>query len=64
MNIFEGPLGPVNIAQLSRRTGIPASTLYRWRKDPDKMPVGDMRILLKVMCVSDDQLLRIVRGEK
>ena len=45
--IFAGPTGQLNIQQIAKVTGIPATTLYRWRKDPDSIKAGELRLLFK-----------------
>lgn len=37
----------VNIAELSRQTGIPASTLVAYYKHPEGIPLGRLRIILR-----------------
>lgn len=56
--IFSSPIGPVNVAQLARKTKIPASTLYKWRQNPDGIHAGELRILFKAVRATDEDILR------
>ena len=63
--IFSGPVGPINIAQLARKTKIPASTLYKWRQDPDGIHARELGILFMAVRATDEDILRFFgRGEK
>ena len=56
--LFFGPLGPYSITQLSRKTGIPERTLYAYRKDPDSIPAGKLRLLFKATGVQPEQIVK------
>lgn len=51
------------IAEISKRTGIPKSTLYYWAKRPDKIPIGKFAVLARAMQLTDNEILRIIRKE-
>lgn len=55
--IFSGPVGSVNVAQLARKTQIPASTLYKWRQNPDRIPAGELRILFKAVKLPPEKVI-------
>lgn len=59
--LFFGPLGPYSITQLSRKTGIPERTLYAYRKDPDNIPAGKLRLLFKAVGASPENVLRFFK---
>lgn len=48
-------------ADLARATGVSVSTLRRWRADPDKIPSGKLRIILRIRRVPDDMRLRLLK---
>lgn len=56
--IFSSPVGSVNVAQLARKTQIPASTLYKWRQNPDRITAGELRILFKAVRATDEDILK------
>ena len=56
--IFVGPTGKLNVQQIAKVTGIPPTTLYRWRKDPDSIKAGELRILFKAVRATDEDILR------
>ena len=59
--IFEGPLGYYSITQLSKKTGIPERTLYKYRQQPDSIPAGKLRILFKAVGASEDSICRFFK---
>ena len=59
--IFGTQLCPVNLHELSRITGIGPSTLWRWRNNPDLIPWGKMKLLIKVRGLSSDDLMKMVK---
>lgn len=51
-----------NLAAVARETGIAPATLYRYRHDVDKIRLGDLRRLVKALGLTDEQLVKVVRG--
>ncbi len=54
--------GLSNIAAISRETGIAQATLYRYRENADRIRLGDLRRLVKALGLTDEQLVKVVRG--
>ena len=52
----------VNMAAVSRATKIPAATLHRYRQKSDGIPLEALRKIVKVRGITDEELVRIVRG--
>lgn len=59
--IFSSPIGPVNVAQLARKTKIPASTLYKWRQNPDRITAGELRILFKAVKLPPEKVIEFFK---
>lgn len=54
----------VNIAELSRETKIPESTLRSWKTYPDRITVAGFRRIARALELEDTQIIRIIRGRK
>lgn len=59
--IFNNAIGHYSITQLSRKTGIPERTLYKYRQQPDNIPAGKLRILFKAVGASPENVLRFFK---
>ena len=67
MNAVSKPQGifkNINIASLSRETGIPESTLRSWKAYPDRITVAGFRRIARALELEDTQIIRIIRGRK
>lgn len=52
----------VNMAAVSRATKIPAATLSRYKRRSDGIPLEALRKIVKVRGITDEELVRLVRG--
>ena len=52
-----------NVPELSRRTGIKRATLYERMRHPETMTVAQLREIVRVTNMSDEQIAKIVRGK-
>lgn len=59
--IFAGPTGKLNIQQIAKVTGIPPTTLYRWRKDPDSIKAGELRLLFKATRATPEDIVKFFK---
>lgn len=50
--------------QISEKTGISQSTLYHRLKKPDTLRLFELRLLARVLQLSDEQILTAVRGKR
>ena len=50
-----------NMEALSKKTGIPKRTLYRYKDDPAGMPVGAMILIRRALEVPEDNLIQYLR---
>lgn len=48
---------------LSRRTGIPQSTLYRYRDNPDMMPFGRVLVIAEAMQLTAEESAYLITGK-
>lgn len=60
--IFGKKTQPVNLSEVSRRTGITVATLSRRRKRPALMSLGEFAKIAKVTGKTDEEIVQIVRG--
>lgn len=61
-DIFGNTLQKVNIRELSKRSGIPESSLYRYRKNAKGISLADFRRIVFALRMDDDRIVRIVKG--
>lgn len=59
--LFGDKLHKVNINELARVTGIPEQTLYRWKKDPDLIPMRSLILLVNVQRLPDETKIRLLK---
>lgn len=59
--IFVGPTGKLNVQQIARITGISPSTLYRWRREPDSIPAGELRLLFKATKTTPEDIVKFFK---
>ena len=62
--LFGTRLAPVSKKELSRLTGISVATLNRWRGNTDMIPLGKLKLLLRVRNVSAEQVAKILKEGK
>lgn len=58
--IFGTPLQPVVVKELSKKTKIPISTLCGYKKDPDKIPLGKLRIICRAVHIQPELAEKIL----
>ena len=51
-----------NVSSVAKRCGIAPSTMYRRLKDPDTFTIGELKELIRVLRLSDDEVLYFVGG--
>lgn len=59
--LFGDKLRKVNMSELARETGIPEQTLYRWKRDPDLIPMRSLILLVKAQRLPDDTKIRLLK---
>ena len=57
--LFGGVLKPVNRQLLADSIGVDVSTVGRWKKDPDRIRFGDLRQIVKLVGLTDRQILNL-----
>lgn len=65
--LFGTKLQPVNLTELSRVTGICASTLSDYKKEPGKIPLYRLCMIVEARGLDDEQIakaLRAYRGKR
>ena len=62
--LFGTRLAPVSKKELSKLTGISVATLNRWQGNTDMIPLGKLKLLLRVRNVSAEQVAKILKEGK
>ena len=57
--LFGTKLEPVNLTELSHRTGIPVSTLSTYKKHPDMIPFVRIRAIVRARKLSEVEIKRM-----
>lgn len=57
--LFGGVLKPVNRQLLADSIGVDVSTIGRWKKNPDRIRFGDLRQIVKLVGLTDRQILNL-----
>ena len=57
--LFGGVLKPVNRQLLADSIGVDVSTIGRWKKDPDRIRFGDLKQIVKLVGLTDRQILHL-----
>ena len=58
--LFGSGVRRVRIDELSKRTGIPQGTLYSYRKHPYSIPLDRLRIMSKVLALTDEEKKEVI----
>ena len=62
--LFGTRLAPVSKKELSKLTGISVATLNRWQGNTDMIPLGKLKLLLRVRNVSEETVAKIMKEGK
>lgn len=62
--IFGRPGSSINVADIARATGIPQTTLGRYKERPELITLGRLRIILRERELTDSQIAKLIKGEK
>lgn len=57
--LFGGVLKPVNRQLLADSIGVDVSTVGRWKKNPDRIRFGNLRQIVKLVGLTDKQILAL-----
>lgn len=57
--LFGGVLKPVNRQLLADSIGVDVSTIGRWKKNPDRIRLGNLRQIVKLVGLTDKQILAL-----
>jgi hypothetical protein len=61
--LFGTKLQPVSIVVLSKQTKIPESTLRLYKRNPGTIPLDRLRIIVKALGLSEDDVNKLIRGK-
>lgn len=60
LKILKGSeLRPVKIGTISKKTGIPMSSLYKWRERPDLLTLGNAIRISKIIGMTDEEWIKL-----
>lgn len=62
--IFGNRIHPVCLSAVSKKTGIPRSTLSNWKRRPTAMPLSGFAKLVSSVGIPDEQVLSIIKSMK
>lgn len=60
--IFGSAANACNMTELARITGIPRTTLHRYKRQPESMPLWALRAIVKARGMAAPDIERIVKG--
>ena len=60
--VFGTAASACNMTELSRLTGIPRTTLHRYKRQPECMPLSALRAIVKARGLAAPDIERIVKG--
>lgn len=61
--LFGSVLKPVNRQLLADSIGVDVSTIGRWKKNPDRIRLGNLRQIVKLVGLTDKQILALFGRE-
>ncbi len=59
--IFGTPYNRGRDKDLAAAAGVSVSTIRRWRKHPERMTLDQLRTILRLRAVPDEQRLKVLR---
>lgn len=59
--LFGTKLNPVCRKEMARIVGCSHTTIGRWREDPDMIPWGKMKVLIRLRKLTPDDLMKMAR---
>jgi len=59
--LFGTEINAVRIPPLAKRAGTSPSTMYGWKMDPDRIPLGKLRAIVECRGLSDKQIVDMIR---
>ena len=51
------------LQRMTDATGIPKATLYRWKQQPELIPLGKLTLLMQALKISGEDLAQAIAGE-
>ena len=60
--LFGTTLHPVSVTELSRIVGVSPRTIANWKQDPDRIPLGKLRIIVRARRLSEAEVKEVVHG--
>lgn len=59
--LFGTKLNPVNQEELARRVGVGKSSISRWKKNPEMIPWGKMKLLIRARGLTGEDIAKIAK---
>lgn len=60
--IFGAGANACSLSELSRATGIPVSTLSRYKRQPERIPLGALRAIVKARQLPAEDVQKVIKG--
>lgn len=61
--LFGGGVNRPVYSNLAKAVGVNPGTITKWRGNPDSIKLGDLRTLCRVRGLTDEEILRVVKGK-
>lgn len=59
--LFGKGIRKANPPALAEAVGVTKMCIYNWKRNPQKIPLDKLRILIRVQNIPDDQIIRLMR---
>lgn len=57
--LFGGSINTTNQSEMAKVIGVDVSTVGRWKKDPDRIRFGDLKMIVRLRGLSNRQILNL-----
>lgn len=61
--LFGTAINSVNTVKLAAAVGVSPGTIRIWKKNPDQIPLGKLRILVKVRSMDNEKIVKVVKNQ-
>lgn len=58
--LFGTKLHPVSVTELSRIAGVSKATICNWKRNPDSIPLGKLKLIVRARRLSEEEKGRIL----
>lgn len=62
--LFGNGLRRADCQALARAVGTSSATIYNWKKNPNKIPLEKLKIMIRAQNIPDEQVLKLMRARR